>query len=93
MMHEQKTELEVKDVLPNKSARRQPKAPKNAVFVPDDLDLDLDLKTRPSEETRTSSKVCVNLAQIRSAVPEIFHAQTKKTHRLTTSKREVHYVR
>jgi len=30
----------------------------------------------------------VNLAQIRSAVPEIFHTQTKKNHRLTAPKTE-----
>jgi len=40
--------LEAKDVLPN--TNRTPKGPKNAVFVP--ADLDLDLQTRPSEGPR-----------------------------------------
>jgi len=47
-----------------------PKGLKNAVFVAGDLDL----QTRPSEGPNVFR---VNLAQIRSAVPGIFHTQTK----------------
>jgi len=39
------------------------------------LTFDLDIQTRPSEGPQS---LHVNLAQIRSAVPEIFHKQTKK---------------
>jgi len=39
------------------------------------LTFDLDLQTRPSEG---SNIFRVNLVQIRSAVPEIFHTQIKK---------------
>ena len=67
------------------TARRLPKGPKRAVFVPDDLDLDI--QTRPSEGPNIFH---VNLAQIRSAVPEIFHTQTKKSQ--TTPKTEPYAV-
>ena len=40
------------------------------------LTFDLDIQTRPSEGPQS---LHVNLAQIRSAVPEIFHKQTKKS--------------
>jgi len=52
----------------------------NTVFVPSDLDL----QTRPSEGPNTFR---VNLAQICSASPEIFHTQTKN-HRLAAPKTE-----
>jgi len=41
-------------------------------------EIDLDLQTRPSDRG-TKHVFRVNLAQIRSAVPEIFHTQTKKS--------------
>jgi len=41
-------------------------------------EIDLDLQIRPREGPKTSS-VHVNLVQIRSAAPEIFHTQTKKS--------------
>jgi len=41
------------------------------------MTFDLDLQTRPSEEHTHVFRV--NLKQIRSAVPEIFHAQAKTT--------------
>jgi len=49
-------------------------------FVPGDLDL----KPSNLSERRTKHVFRVNLAQIRSAVPEIFHTQTQK--RLTAPK-------
>jgi len=61
-------QLEAKDVLPTQTARRPPKGPKNSVFVPGDLDLNI--QARVSEEPHIFP---ANLAQIRSAVPEIFH--------------------
>jgi len=42
--------------------------------------------TSNSSELGTKHVFCVNLTQIRSAVPEIFHTQTKKNHRLTAPK-------
>jgi len=68
-----------KDVLPNITARRLPKGPKIAVFVPGDLDL----WPWPSNlsERGTKHVFLVNLAQIRSAVPEIFHTQTNKSNK------------
>ena len=45
-------QLEAKDVLPTQTARRPPKGPKNSVFVPGDLDLNI--QARLSEEPNTS---------------------------------------
>jgi len=59
------------------TARRPPKGTNNAVFVSSDLDI-WPLHSNLSE--RGTSHVCpVNLAQIRSAVPEIFYTQTKRS--------------
>jgi len=44
-------------------------------------DLDLWPWHSNSSERATKHVFLVNLAQIRSAVPEIFHTQTKKSHR------------
>jgi len=65
-----------------------------AIFVPVDTDrsFDLDLETCLSEGPNTT--FVVNVAQIRSTVPEIFH--TQKDHRLTAPKTTpiaVHCVR
>ena len=69
--------LEAKDVLPNINCTQASKRAENAVFIPGDFDL----LTWPSNssEQRTKHIFCVNLVQIRSAVPEIFHTQTKNT--------------
>jgi len=56
------------------------KGQKNAVFIPGDLDL----WPLNSSEWHV---FCVNLVQIRSAVPEIFHTRTKKN-RLMVPKTE-----
>jgi len=90
-----KFKLEAINVLPNINcitACRPPKGPKNVVFVPDYLDL------WPSNSSKQGTKHVfrTNLVQICSAVPEIFHTQTKKNHRLTAPKTEpsaVHCVR
>jgi len=58
------------------TAFRPPKGPKNAVFIPGDLylwPLILTFKLVQADQTC----LFVILAQIRSAVPEIFHTQTK----------------
>jgi len=70
--------LEAKDVLPNINRMQAAKGPKKIpVFVPSDLDL----WPSPSNlsERGTKHVFRVNFAQIRSAVPEIFHTQTKTT--------------
>ena len=71
--------LEAKDVLPNINCMQATKRAENAVFVPGDLHLWL----WPSNlsEQGTKHVFHVNLAQIRSVVPEIFHTQTKKVRR------------
>jgi len=58
------------------TARRSPKGPKNAVFVPGDLHL----WPWPSDSSERGTKHVfhVNLVQIRSAV-HMFHSQTKTT--------------
>jgi len=58
------------------TSRRPPKGLKNVVFVPGDLDL----WPWPSNsfEWGTKHVFRVNFVQIRSAVPEILHTQTKK---------------
>ena len=43
------------------------------------LSFDLDLQTPPSDGPWTKQVVRMNLAQIRSAVPEIFHTQKTQT--------------
>jgi len=43
------------------------------------LTFDLDLQTRPSEVPITKHVLRMNLAQLRSAVPEIFHTQKPQT--------------
>ena len=55
------------------------------------LTFDLDIQTRPSEGPNTSSRV--NLAKIRSAVPEIFHAQPKKTKKVIDKAKTEPYLR
>jgi len=60
------------------NARRPPKGPKNAVFDPGDLDLWLWHSN--SSKRGTKHVFPVNLARIRSAVPDIFHTQTKSQH-------------
>jgi len=67
--------LEAKDVLPNKPHPGRRQGRKSPLFLSlVTLAFNLDLQTRPSEGANTSS---VNLTQIRSAVLEIFHTQTK----------------
>ena len=63
-----------KDVLSNVHRTQAAEKAKNAVFVGD-----LDLWPWPSSSSERGTKHAfhVNLAQICSAVPEIFHAQTK----------------
>jgi len=56
------------------TARRPPKGPRRPFVSLVTSIFDLDLQTRPTKHVFR-----VNLAQIRSAVPEIFHTQTKKT--------------
>jgi len=51
--------------------------------------IDLDLQIRPREGPKTSCRV--NLVQIRSAAPKIFHTQTKKSH--TAPKQKLTRVR
>jgi len=55
---------------------RPVKGSKNAIFVHSDLDLWFWLSN--SSERGTKHVFPVNLVQIRSAVPEIFYAQTKE---------------
>jgi len=69
--------LEAKDVLPNINRTDAAEWPKKPFFVPGDLDL----QTHPSEGPNTASMVN------HSAVPEVFHTQTKN-HRLTAPKTE-----
>jgi len=59
------------------NARRQPEESRNAVFVPGDLDL----WPWPSNSSEWATKHVfpVNLAQIHSAVPDIFHTEKKQT--------------
>jgi len=72
-------------------ARRPPKEPKNAVFVPGDLDLLPRLSN--SSERGTKHVFRVNLAQIHSAVPDIFHTQTNtRTDGAKTEPSAVHCV-
>jgi len=68
--------LEAKDVLPNKLHAGCPKGRKMPFLFMVTLTFDLDFQTRPSEGPNIFR---VNVAQISSAVPEIFHTQTKNT--------------
>jgi len=63
------------------TARRPLKGPKMPFFVPGDLDLQKCIRARTKHIFR------VNLAHIRSAVPEIFRTH-QKSHRMTVPKTE-----
>jgi len=66
----QRTELEAEDVLPNINHTQATEMAKNDVFLSLlTSTFDLDIQTRPSEDQTHLSW---------SAVPEIFHTQTKK---------------
>jgi len=67
--------LRLKMFYQTQTALRPPKGPKDAVFCPW---WPWPSNFKPSE-WGTKHVFRVNLAQIRSAVPEIFHTQTKKT--------------
>ena len=69
--------LEANDVLPNINRMQAAERAENAIFVPGDLDL----WPWPSNSSDRGTKhvFCVNLAQIRSAVPGIFHTQHKSS--------------
>jgi len=77
--------LVANDVLPTINCTQ---LPENAIFVPGDLDLQTHQSEGPNTLVswsltslfRTKHVFCMNLAQIRSAVPEIFHTPTKTTH-------------
>jgi len=71
--------LEAKDVLSSRNHMQAADGPKNAVFVPGDLNLWPLTLTFKLVGARDKARLRVNLAQIRSAVPEIFHTQTKTT--------------
>jgi len=55
-------------------------------FVPGDLDLCPLTLTFKLDQAGNKHVFCVNLVDIRSVVPKIFHRQTKKNHRLTAIK-------
>jgi len=65
--------LEAKDVLPSINRMQAAKRAKNADFHP--------WWPWPSNSSEQGTKhvIYVNLAKIRSAVPEVFHTQTKNT--------------
>ena len=67
--------IQAKDVLPNIPHAGHRKAKKCRFYVPGDLDL----YHLNSSEQGTKHVFRVNLAQIRSVVPEIIHTQTKNT--------------
>jgi len=77
------------------AGRRIGRKMKKSVFAPMTLTSDLWSWPSNSPERGTKHVFCVSLAQIRSAVPEIFHTQAKN-HGLTARKTEpaaVHCVR
>jgi len=73
-MKTQKQQLAAKDVLPNTNCMQAAERVEKWRFFVCDLNLD------PSNLSEWGTKhiFCMNLAQICSAVPEIFHIQTKK---------------
>jgi len=72
-------QLEAKDILLNtNTARRLPKRPKNGVLSLVTLTFNLWPWPSNSSERGTKHVFPVILAQIRSAVPETFHTQTKE---------------
>jgi len=74
-----KIKLEAKDVLPNiNRTQAAPEGPKMPFLSLATLTFDLDFQTRPKGIKYVFR---VNLAQIRLAIPEIFHKQTKKSQR------------
>ena len=85
--------LEAKDVLPNINRMQADEGPKNAVFVPGDLDLWPLTLTFKLVQARDRTRLPLNLEQVHSAVPEIFHTQTKKvTDSAKTEPSTVHCV-
>jgi len=77
LTHNYREKLEATDIFQTQTAHRPPKGPKDPVFVPGSLDLWP--WTSKWSKRGTKHVFLVNLAQIHSAVPEIFHTQTKTT--------------
>ena len=74
MLHQRNHNYRLKMFYETYTARMTPKGLKNAFFVPGGLDL----QTHPSKEQGTKHVFRVNLAQIRSAVPEMSNYTNKK---------------